>query len=98
MGISLLSSERPDSLCSHGISVDDIEDLQIGHRAVLPGRATAKFLFQLAAGVRAESADRVCSDLAGGSSVLVGVVAWHVLGVGHGDLAVGVHESHLVGC
>lgn len=52
------------SACSNCVSIDDAEDLGIGHVAVLSWRATAELLLQLVAGRRTESADRIRSDLA----------------------------------
>ena len=99
----LVSSQRLDrssgSICSSSVSVDNIKDLEVRHRAVLPRRATTKFPFQLVAGVRSESADRVSSNLAGRPSILIGGVPRHVLGDRHVlRVSVAVHESHLVVC
>jgi hypothetical protein len=88
---------RSNSIRSHGVSVDNIEDLEVRHRAILTGRLTSKFLFQLAASIRGESADRVCRNLAGRSSILVRVVPRRILGSGHVLwVTIWVHESHLI--
>jgi hypothetical protein len=88
------------SIRSRSVSINNIEDLKIRHRAVLPRCATAKFLLQLMAGVRGESADRVCRNLAGRPPVLIrGGAPRRVLGDRHVlRVAIAVHESELVIC